>query len=647
MTNSEAPSPNAQPAQSHMKTGTPIAAKTGAPDVPAPPQVHVFNVFGSETCRYKECDGEFLEKRSLDSTGVSAFMLFIMFASPSVCLGAPFTWNTLLGYGWGNLLVATFLGLSCYLCFVLNLIELMAMLPFNGGMAVFARAAFGPYVGYFVGSCEAWEYILVAGEAFYFFGTTCSQIFNTDEKFAPLYWIPAMFLMLGAHYAGVKYIARICAVTLFLEVVGGFCIVMAAMPSYNLNQNAIQSAAEFLPADFTGTPTTYDLLFPLGTSGLWMSTFSQVWTVLGIEGAPLLADESQYFSQAPKLMIYAMILVYCVISYVIILVPGLSPGVGQLRGLNDPMIDAFLSTWNMDLLIDGGTVAKILYSLFYIPALINCMMCYTYFTSRQIYALSKVGYYPQLYSKTTESTKSPFNASVLACVLTVVIALILQFESAGVVGQALLNGSLLYAIFAYLSVSAAYIRMKLIFPNLKRPFDLGNFWGILMAVISLVAFTSALIELFLQEIMRETLFVCLGKLGVMTIEFVVYHRFHLISTPEEEFIQKQLGRLADGGQVPEGCIGEDGKIDANKFVHDLSASMISIHRSNMSNNMSQNRSGKEFPPGHHEKGRSTLSAHVLVEVPGRHAPHLSHGHLTPAHLIVPSPRSAILKTQSP
>ncbi|KAJ3065947.1 hypothetical protein HDU99_004000, partial [Rhizoclosmatium hyalinum] len=113
---------------------------------------HVFNLFGSETCKYKEADGEFLEQCELDGNGLSTFMLFIMFASPSICLGALLTWNTLLPNGYGNLMAASALGFTSFLAFVLCLIEMMAMLPFNGGMAVFARAAFGPYVGYFVGS---------------------------------------------------------------------------------------------------------------------------------------------------------------------------------------------------------------------------------------------------------------------------------------------------------------------------------------------------------------------------------------------------------------------------------------------------------------------------------------------------------------
>ncbi|ORY45266.1 hypothetical protein BCR33DRAFT_850115 [Rhizoclosmatium globosum] len=493
---------------------------------------HVFNLFGSETCKYKEAAGEFLEQCELDGNGLSTFML----------LSSPLTWNTLLPNGYGNLMAASALGFTSFLAFVLCLIEMMAMLPFNGGMAVFARAAFGPYVGYFVGSCEAWEYILVAAQGVYLFGSTLSSIFNTNQNYAPLYWLIAIAIMPVLITLESSASRDFAQSPLRLKLLEGF-----VRDGRNEVFRLFHERVEF---------------FGLGTSGLWTSTYSQ----------PIICE-------GPKADDLGHVLVYGVISYTIILVPALSPGVANLSVAYDPMIDSFLCTWGLDYLSEGGSVAKALYFFVYLPALVNSMLCYSYATSRQVYALSKVGYYPNFYARVLPGNRSPFNAALLSIGLIVVIALIIQFESGGIVGQALLNGSLLYAIFAYIAVGAAYIRMKLVFPSLKRPFDLGFWFGNLCAIITLVSFTSALVELFLQPVMRETLFVCLGKLGVMTVEFVVYHRFHLVETPEEEFIQHHLGNLADGGNIADEYKDEEGKIDANAYVHNLSKSIISVAKS--------------------------------------------------------------------
>jgi hypothetical protein len=43
-----------------------------------------------------------------------------------------------------------------------------------------------------------------------------------------------------------------------------------------------------------------------------------------------------------------------------------------------------------------------------------------------------------------------------------------------------------------------------------------------------------------------TLWFCLGKLGLGMIEMFVFHRKHLVLSPEEIFIQTNLGKKIEG-----------------------------------------------------------------------------------------------------
>ncbi|KAJ3006355.1 UNVERIFIED_CONTAM: hypothetical protein HDU68_004103, partial [Siphonaria sp. JEL0065] len=117
--------------------------------------------------------------------------------------------------------------------------------------------------------------------------------------------------------------------------------------------------------------------------------------------------------------------------------------------------------------------------------------------------------------------------------------------ASGVVGEALLNGSLLYAILAYISVALAYLRMRWKYPHLNRPFNLGNFFGPFCALVTLTSYISALVNMFYNQIFRDTLYVCLGKLGFMLLFFAVLQRTNMVETPEEEFIQRYLNSNDD------------------------------------------------------------------------------------------------------
>ncbi|KAJ3030725.1 UNVERIFIED_CONTAM: hypothetical protein HDU68_007936 [Siphonaria sp. JEL0065] len=245
------------------------------------------------------------------------------------------------------------------------------------------------------------------------------------------------------------------------------------MRFFDISKYAIEDAVNLpeviFPSFVNGTgvlPSTFELLFPHGGMPIWPAMVSMLWSVSGLEMAPLCAEEGENFVEnAPRLMKYALLSIFGVLAYVIILVPCTPPGISVLLGANNPIIDGFLASHG----IEG-----------------------------------------------------------------------LGSKASGVVGEALLNGSLLYAIFAYVSVAFAYLQMRYKYPNLSRPFDLGPIIGPICALVTLASYTAALINMFHNEVFRDTLYICLGKLAWMLLFFVVFQRKHMIETPEEEFIQRYL-----------------------------------------------------------------------------------------------------------
>ncbi|KAJ3291218.1 hypothetical protein HDU76_007318, partial [Blyttiomyces sp. JEL0837] len=63
------------------------------------------------------------------------------------------------------------------------------LMPFQGGSAMFSRVALGSYIGYVVGQCELWVYALIVAYNIFAMGQGLSEVFGTESRFEPLYWI--------------------------------------------------------------------------------------------------------------------------------------------------------------------------------------------------------------------------------------------------------------------------------------------------------------------------------------------------------------------------------------------------------------------------------------------------------------------------
>ena len=161
---------------------------------------------------------------------------------------------------------------------------------------------------------------------------------------------------------------------------------------------------------------------------------------------------------------------------------------------------------------------------------------------RQIYSLSRAGYFPHFLSVTHGTHKTPNIALIAGGLLGLAVMLVVWFamggEAAGsFIGGVLLNMAVFGAMFSYLLQGLTFIQLRRRFPNIERPYrsPFGVFGAALTVTIALVT-----IGFQLADPVYRT-----GVIGVAIwyalaiLYFAVRGRKKLVFSPEEEFAVKQ------------------------------------------------------------------------------------------------------------
>ena len=74
--------------------------------------------------------------------------------------GQYFAWNAGLDAGFGIFAIASLLIAAAYYCLCCCVSELSSCVPFAGGTYGLARCSYGGHIGFLIGCCEAFEYII-------------------------------------------------------------------------------------------------------------------------------------------------------------------------------------------------------------------------------------------------------------------------------------------------------------------------------------------------------------------------------------------------------------------------------------------------------------------------------------------------------
>src|SRR5438874_1008984 len=469
---------------------------------------------------YKQVGAEYFERRGLRRYA-KVWSLWALGVG-AVISGHYSGWNLGLANGFGAMLIALFVIAAMYWGLVFSLAEMSPALPHTGAAYSFARSAMGPWGGMVTGLAESIEYILTPAVIVYFIGTYFTAIFETPEAWQPLWWAAGYAIFLALNLLGVELSFRI-SVIVTLSALAVLAVFWAsAIPHFDLHHWALNDGP----------------WFPSGVAGVFAAMPFAVWLFLAIEQLPLAAEES---ADPKKDMPRGLILGMSTLMVSALLTVFLNSGIGSmdadkmhgaasLAKSSEPLLDGFR-------VIYGSGAAKTLAFLAVI-ALIARFHTIIYAYRRQIYSLSRAGYYLGFMSITSGKHKVPHMALFAGTALGLATMLVVWFaagekERGAVIGGTLLNMAVFGAMISYAMQGLSFILLRRNLPHIARPYV--SPLGVPGAAVSIVI---ALVTLYCQlgdPVYRHGVYAVAVFYAMGLAYFAVIGRNRLILSPEEEF----------------------------------------------------------------------------------------------------------------
>jgi ethanolamine permease len=270
---------------------------------------------------------------------------------------------------------------------------------------------------------------------------------------------------------------------------------------------------------------------PMGIGGIFATLPFAVWLFLAIEQLPLAAEESHDPQRdMPKGIIAGILTLIASAFLVIFLNTGIGPGAFGVAKSGEPLLDGFRTLFGTD-------IAKILAAMAVI-GLIASFHTIIFAYGRQIYSLSRAGYFPAFLSVTHGTRKSPHVALIAGAVIGLAVMMVIWFyrgaeAGATVIGGTLLNMAVAGAMLAYFMQGMSYIVLKTKFAHLARPYK--SPFGIAGAVVCMVIAAITLVFQLSDPVFRTGVFGVAIYYAIMMAYFLVHGRHKLILSPEEEF----------------------------------------------------------------------------------------------------------------
>lgn len=437
----------------------------------------------------------------------------------AVISGDFFGWNFgLASGGFGGLLIATLIITVMYAGLCFSVAEMAAALPHTGGAYSFARSAMGPWGAYITGLAENMEYILTPAVIVVGIGGYLGAIFGTAQSMEPLWWLAAYAAFVGLNVAGVETTFRFTVVITGLAL--GILVVfwVAAIPHFDLNW-ALNIEPE----------TGHSRWLPYGSAGVLSALPFAIWFFLAIEQLPLAAEEARAPARdLPRGLLYGLLTLVIAAFLTLFLNAGMAPGAAELGSSAEPLFDGFKTIFGV------GLGAKLL-ALVAVTGLVASFHSIIFAYGRQIFSLSRAGYFPRWLSRTHPRRKTPHIALLVGAVLGYLVAFgIHALGPEHPVGAVLLNMAVFGAVIAYALQMVSYILLRVRLPDIERPYK--SPLGVPGAVVALLIALLTLVALFVTDPIYQK--VVLGAAvwyGLGLLWFAVYARRRLVLAPEESF----------------------------------------------------------------------------------------------------------------
>ncbi|MBC7442260.1 MAG: amino acid permease [Ramlibacter sp.] len=498
--------------------------------------------------QYTTAEAGYFEKRRLTrSAGIWGLWGL---AVAAVISGDFSGWNFGIDFaGFGGMLIAFALLVVMYYGMIFSIGEMASAMPHTGGAYSFARAALGPWGGFVTGLAETIEYVATTAVIVYFSASYADGITSELLGFSLPAWawwaiLYAVFIGLNAAGAAISFTFAIVvsiisiAILLVFSAMAAFSGLFSVDNLFDIVPDAGQT--EFLPHG------VLPILFALPYA---------MWFFLGIEELPLAAEESHNpVRDIPRAGLIARTTLIITGLLVLFLNTGIV-GASNIATAGEPLLDGFRA-------IVGDQAAAVL-ALFALVGLLASLQGIMFAYGRNMYSLSRAGYYPKFLSLTGKR-QTPGVALLVGAVIGFVALILVDAlgGTGGVAGAIVLNIAVWGAVIAYILQMISFVILRRKFPNASRPYR--SPWGVPGAVVAGILSLAIFFGFFINEPARPAIVAIAVVYLVMLLIFALYGRKRLVLSPEEEYavsggLHFDPQTEGYGGTVEEEILALDGR----------------------------------------------------------------------------------------
>ncbi|GAB4022457.1 ethanolamine permease [Spirosoma koreense] len=354
-----------------------------------------------------------------------------------VISGEYFGWN----YGWGvagtvGLLIATLLITLLYFTFIFSFTELTTAIPNAGGPFAYALHAFGPMGALVAGYATLIEFLFATpaiaralGSYLHFLYPSVPVLLASVSSYVLFTIINLLGIKEAAWFSLIMTLLAIAELLLFIGVV----------------------APDFKLANFMHNP------MPFGWAGVFAALPFAIWLYVCLEGVAMVAEEVKneknaiakgYISALLTLTILALAVMVCVggiaeweklaqLDY------PLPESIGLVLGRENPLTKLFASVGLFGL----------------IASFHGIIISY----SRQLFALARSGYLPDVLASVSQTRQVPYWALLAGAIFGIASLLLLDTNNLVIL-------STIGAVVVYIVSMLALFRLRQRQPNILRPF---------------------------------------------------------------------------------------------------------------------------------------------------------------------------------
>lgn len=496
---------------------------------------------------YTTADSGYFEKRTL-KRAAGIWGLWGL-AVGAVISGNFSGWNFGIdAAGFGGMLIAFAVLVVMYYGLIFSIGEMASAMPHTGGAYSFGRAALGPWGGFVTGLAESIEYVATTAVIVYFSASYADSITSELLGFSLPAWVwwlilYALFVALNTAGANVSFTFAIIVSVISIVIILFFSAM--ALVSGQFVWNSL----------FDIAPDAGQTAFlPHGVMPILFALPFAMWFFLGIEELPLAAEESHNpVRDIPRAGLWARGTLIITGLLVLFLNTGVI-GAEAMGVSEEPLLDGFRA-------IVGDQVAAVL-ALFALIGLFASLQGIMFAYGRNMYSLSRAGYYPRFLSLTGKRS-TPWVALAAGALIGFAALVVVDFAGGadGVAGAIVLNIAVWGAVLAYFMQMVSFIVLRRKFPNAKRPYR--SPWGLFGAYAAAAIAAVTFVGFLLNETFQPAIIAIIIVYVIGLLIFGLYGRHRLILSPEEEYavsggLHGDPQREGYGGDVEEQILALDG-----------------------------------------------------------------------------------------